>query len=91
MTSKYETLEVLKGARRIKVVEVLQEKEKSLKEFKAKFGKEQTAADEKFFREKQDLIRQHFDMIQDLLEEMGFEESYKKYDITILVSEKTKN
>ena len=91
MTSKYETLEVLKGARRIKIVEVLQEKETSLKEFKAKFGKDQTAADEKFFKEKQELIRQRYDMIQELLEEMGFEESYRKYDVTLLVSEKQRS
>ena len=88
MSSKYETLEVLKGAKAVNIWEVLESRQKELSDFKLKFGQEQTAADEKFFNEKQERINQQKQMIEDLISDLGYRDRPKNYKVTILVAER---
>lgn len=85
--SKYETLEVLKGAKAVNIWEILESRQKDLADFKSKFGQDQTAADEKFFKEKLEKLKQQQQMIEELIMDLGYRDRPKNYKVTILVSE----
>jgi hypothetical protein len=86
--SKYETLEVLKGAKAVNIWEVLESRQKDLADFKSKFGREQTIADQKFFSEKLEKLNQHQLMIEELIADLGYRDRPKNYKVTLLISER---
>ena len=86
--SKYETLEVLKGAKAVNIWEVFESRQKELADFKSKFGREQTVSDQKFFSEKLQKLNQHQEMIEKLIADLGYKDRPKNYKVTLLISEK---
>ena len=86
--SKYETLEVLKGAKAVNIWEVLESRQKDLADFRSKFGQEQTVADQKFFQEKKEHLDLQEQMINDFIRDLGYRDRPKNYKVTILVSKK---
>ena len=71
MATKYETLEVLKGAVRINIKDYLVQREKSLADVKVSWGNNQTATDEKFFKEKKADLDSFKNQLETLLIEMN--------------------
>jgi hypothetical protein len=87
--SKYQTIDILKGNKTININEYFEERWKKLEEIKEEFGKDQTATDEKFFNEKQHILRKQQDLIRVFSENLGFDRDIKSYDIHISFSEKS--
>ena len=88
--SKYQTLDALKGNKIIDIQKHFRDRSCSLDEFKSKFGGDQTAADEKFFNEKQHQLREQEQLFRSLAESLGFTVPLRSLDIHISFSIKEK-
>jgi hypothetical protein len=90
MTSKYETLETLKGATTINVRDYLETREEELMDIKRKWGKGQTATDEKFFSAKDQELKQFKTQLETMIIQMGIADPYPlgNMNVTLIVSEK---
>ena len=87
--SKFQTIDALKGNKTINILKHFRDRSSSLNEFKSQFGSDQTAADEKFFNEKQHQLREQEQLFRSLAESLGFTVPLHSLDIHISFSKKS--
>jgi len=75
----------LKGVATLDVNEYLDQQYKELQTFKEQFN-DQTATDEKFFRAKEEDVRQQHKVIMTMVEKMNID--FKNYNILLTVEDK---
>ena len=87
MANKYTTLKNLEGYKTLDLNEHITIQQNKLSEFKQQFNG-QTSTDEKFFKAKEDYIKQQQDMIDSWIKLLGVEHNYKTtLDVHLMVSE----
>ena len=85
MANKYTTLKNLEGYTTLDLNKHILDQQNKLFEFQQQFNG-QTSTDEKFFKAKEDDIRQQEDMINSWIKVLGVKHSYK-LDVHLMVSE----
>jgi len=72
------------------VRDYLETREEELHDLKRKWGKGQTATDEKFFKEKDQELRQFRSQLETMILQMGISDPnpFLNLDITLIISEK---
>ena len=83
--TKHKTYAILKGDRVLDVNKYLTKKSDDLFEMKQRFN-DQTATDEKFFKQKELQIQAKQELIREMLAEMDCTNVMANYNITLIVS-----
>ena len=86
MANKYTTLKNIEGYKTLDLMEHIRKQEDALYLFKQQFD-DQTGTDAKFFKSKEDAIRQQRDLINVWIEQLGIKNNYN-LDVQSMVSEK---
>ena len=86
--NKYTTLKNIEGYKTLDLNEHIRKQRDDLFDFKQQFNSK-TPQDEKFFKAKEDAIKQQQDLINVWLEELGIKNNFK-LDVHLMVSEREK-
>ena len=88
MANKYTTLKNLEGYKTLDLTKHILDQQNKLFEFQQQFDSK-TGTDEKFFKAKEDYIKQQKDMIDSWIKLLGVKDNYKTtLDVHLMVSEK---